>query len=175
MVLTPLCGEGGCDIEWSWGDAITNYQKRTIMSDPRDNWWKSVASGDSLNVMINLCPTSGGYVSMAELFISDDGTGGPCGSNYNVTIRQEGHDKKLKIKDFNSDNYAELAIQALALFSKEGSQEYTEPPMPQNQKEELTVSNMYHLEALSELLEEAGIVTKEQILERKKVISGRKV
>ena len=36
--------------------------------------------------------------------------------------------------------------------------------------EELTVSNIYHLEALTELLEEAGIVTKERI----KVISGRK-
>jgi len=40
--------------------------------------------------------------------------------------------------------------------------------------EELTLSNMYHLEALTELLEEAGIVTKEQILERIKVISGNK-
>jgi hypothetical protein len=40
--------------------------------------------------------------------------------------------------------------------------------------EELTVSNMYHLEALTELLEEAGITIKEQILERIKVVSGRK-
>jgi hypothetical protein len=33
---------------------------------------------------------------------------------------------------------------------------------------------MCHLEVLTELLEEAGLVTKEQTLERMKVISGRK-
>lgn len=32
--------------------------------------------------------------------------------------------------------------------------------------QELTISNMYHLEALTELLEKAGIVTKEQVFER---------
>ena len=38
--------------------------------------------------------------------------------------------------------------------------------------EELTISNMYEIEAVIELLEEKGITTKEEVLGRKKKMRG---
>jgi len=39
---------------------------------------------------------------------------------------------------------------------------------------DVVIGNMYHPGALTELLEEAGIVTKEQVLERIKRVSEKK-
>ena len=40
--------------------------------------------------------------------------------------------------------------------------------------EELTISNMYEIGAVIELLEEKGIITKEEVLDRIKKMSGKK-